>query len=121
MPHPFEDPQELIERVEAWPWTPAKWAEGTRAQHRYVMSFWPEVAEADFNAFARLVRAEGYKGKWGPSPRNGRSYASIYYEAGSWTYWWFPRCFNREHRSVDTLRRPVSRAEAEAQQRFELL
>ncbi len=109
---------EELARIRAFiasaPWTPAKWAEGTRAQHQYVMR--DAVDGADFDAFVDLIFEQGYKARW-RNPITNRTYFNRYYECGPWTYWLIfkPRCLNREHRSVDTLRRPVSKAEAEAQ------
>lgn len=97
--------------IQAWPWTAAKWCKDTDARHEYVMSTWPEVDSDDFHAFYRHLREEGYKGKW-TNPVNGKTYYNRYVEVGEWTYWWVPRCINREHVSVPTLRIPASAAEA---------
>ena len=109
---------EAREFIASVPWTAAKWARETDARHEYVMEFWPEVASGDFAAFARHIKAVGYKARWGPNPVTGKSYSNVYFELEPWTYWWFPRCLNREHRSVDTLPSPVSAAEADAQLRL---
>lgn len=101
---------DVQECIREWPWTAAKWAKDTDARHEYVMSMWDEVREW-FWPFVKYVRAEGYKAKW-TNPVTGKTYSNTYLELGEWTYWWVPRCINREHTSVETLRIPPSAAEA---------
>ena len=106
MTEPILSEEDLMALIAAWPWRPALWAEGTDARHEYVMQFW--VADSDFISFSQHIRQHGYRAKWG-------RYSLVYFEAGNWTYWVLdkPPCINREHRSVPTLRKPASRAEAE--------
>jgi hypothetical protein len=112
-------PLEVVEFqpvLEGWTWTEAKWAKETDARHEYVMV--DDTEQEDFHAFYRMLREHGYKAKW-TNPVNNKTYYNRYIELGEWTYWWVPRCMNREHVSVrdagKTLRTPASAAEANAQ------
>jgi hypothetical protein len=104
-----KDSERLRAFIESTKWTAAVWACETDARHEYVMEW--DVDPDEYQWVVGLIKAEGYRAKWGPNPVTGKSYTNVYLEVGDWTYWWIPRCLNREHRSVQTLRSPATAAD----------
>ena len=65
--------------------------------HEYVIRDWSEVDAGRFEAFVRLIRAEGYRAEYRAPYRPDYLMTNHYLELGGWCYWFIhPNMLNRE-------------------------
>ena len=65
--------------------------------HEYVIRDWREVDADAFDAFAGLIRAEGYRATYRAPYRPEYEMRNHYLEINDWCYWFiYPRMLNRE-------------------------
>ena len=65
--------------------------------HEYVIKDWGEVDADLFDAFVRLIQAEGYRATYRAPYRPDYEMTNRYLEIGGWCYWFIrPNLLNRE-------------------------
>ena len=65
--------------------------------HEYVIRDWREVDTDLFDAFVRLIKAEGYRATYRAPYRPDYVMTNHYLEIDGWCYWFiYPRMLNRE-------------------------
>jgi hypothetical protein len=65
--------------------------------HQYVIKDWREVDTKLFDAFVRLIKAEGYRATYRAPYRPDHVMTNHYLEIGGWCYWFIdPHMLNRE-------------------------
>jgi hypothetical protein len=65
--------------------------------HEYVIKDWREVDPGRFHAFVRLIREQGYRGRYRAPYRPEVEMTNHYLQIGDWIYWFiYPTMLNRE-------------------------
>ncbi len=88
--------------IEAVPWRAVRMVEvgdsgRTPDPHEYVIRDWREVEADRFDAFVRLIRAEGYRATYRAPYRPEYEMRNHYLELDGWCYWFIrPNMLNRE-------------------------
>ena len=76
--------------------------------HEYVIKEWHEVDTEQFEAFAQLIKADGYRAKYVAPYRPDYVMTNHYLEIDGWCYWFiYPNMLNREraeHRKHEPIR-----------------
>jgi len=76
--------------------------------HEYVIKDWREVDADLFDAFVRLIKAEGYRAEYRAPYRPDYVMKNHYLEIGGWCYWFiYPDMLNRE-RAEYRKHKPIS-------------
>lgn len=94
--------REAEEFIASVPWRAVKMVEvGDTGQtpdpHEYVIKDWDEVDERLFDAFVRLIKADGYKARYRAPYRPEYVMTNHYLEIDGWCYWFiYPKMLNRE-------------------------
>ncbi len=94
--------REAEEFIASVPWRAVKMVEvgdtgKTPDPHEYVIKDWREVDERLFNAFVRLIKAEGYRATYRAPYRPDYVMTNHYLELDGWCYWFIhPNMLNRE-------------------------
>lgn len=84
------------------PWRAVKMVEvgdtgKTPDPHEYVIRGWREVDADLFDAFVRMIKAEGYRATYRAPYRPDYVMTNHYLEINGWCYWFiYPRMLNRE-------------------------
>ncbi len=105
--------REAEEFIAAVPWRAVKMVEvgetgKTPDPHEYVIRDWREVDTYLFDAFVRLIKAEGYRAEYTAPYRPGHVMTNRYMEIGGWCYWFIhPNMLNRE-RAENRKHKPMS-------------
>lgn len=95
----LHEPEEFIASV---PWRAVKMVEvgdtgKTPDPHEYVIKDWREVDTSMFDAFVRLIKAEGYRATYRAPYRPDYVMTNHYLEINGWCYWFiYPNMLNRE-------------------------
>jgi hypothetical protein len=73
------------------------WVETAPDPHQYVIKDWREVDANSFDAFVRLIKAEGYRATYRAPYRPDYVMTNHYLEINGWCYWFIhPNMLNRE-------------------------
>ena len=84
------------------PWRAVKMVEvgdtgKTPDPHEYVIKEWRDVDTSAFDAFVRLIKAEGYRATYRAPYRPDYVMTNHYLEINGWCYWFIhPKMLNRE-------------------------
>ena len=94
--------REAVKFIASVPWRAVRMVEvGDTGQtpdpHEYVIKDWREVDINLFDAFVRLVKAEGYRAEYRAPYRPAYVMTNHYLEIDGWCYWFIrPNMLNRE-------------------------
>ena len=109
------------EFVASVPWRAVKMVEvgdtgKTPDPHEYVIKDWREVDADRFDAFVRLIKAEGYRATYRASHRPDYEMRNYYLGIDGWCYWFiYPKMLNRcraDARQHEPLEEQLELAEA---------
>ncbi len=104
--------REAEEFIASVPWRAVKMVEvgdtgKTPDPHEYVIKGWREVDSNLFDAFVRLIKAEGYRARYRAPYRPDYVMTNRYLEINGWCYWFiYPNMLNRE-RAEDRKHQPI--------------
>ena len=94
--------REAKEFIASVPWRAVRMVEvgdtgKTPDPHEYVIKDWREGDSNLFDAFVRLIKAEGYRATYRAPYRPDYVMRNHYLEIGGWCYWFiYPDMLNRE-------------------------